>query len=135
MLTTAARREQNQPEDGISTAVLSLLLRTGDGAHAELERLAVSLLQRAGITGFTPKHTARLSDGRRVEIDIAFVDRRIAIELDGYAFHSATGAFRRDLRRGNRLTADGWTVRRFSWDDLLRDPEAFLAAVVELLSV
>jgi hypothetical protein len=30
--------------------------------------------------------------------------------------------------------AAGWTVRRFSWDDLLGDPESFLATVVELLS-
>lgn len=163
VLTTAARRERDHPGSGIalidhakqkravrqedlersfarhpgcwgSTSMRSLLLRTGIGAHSELERLAVSLLRGAGITGFEPNFTTRLRDGAPVEIDIAFVDRRIAIELDGYAFHSGAGAFRYDLRRGNRLMADGWTVRRFSWDDLLGDPDAFLATIVELLS-
>jgi very-short-patch-repair endonuclease len=163
VLTTAARRERACPGSGIalidhakqtravrqeeldrsfarhpgcwgSTTIRALLLRTGNGAHSELERLAVSILRDAGITGFEPNHTTRLSDGQPVEIDIAFVDRRIAIELDGYAFHSGASAFRRDLRRGNRLMKDGWTVRRFSWDDLLGDPESFLATIIELLS-
>jgi hypothetical protein len=147
VLTTAARRERACPGSGIalidhakqtravrqeeldrsfarhpgcwgSATIRALLLRTGNGAHSELERLAVSILRDAGITGF----------------DIAFVDRRIAIELDGYAFHSGASAFRRDLRRGNRLMKDGWTVRRFSWDDLLGDPESFLATIIQLLS-
>lgn len=163
VLTDAARRERVEPGSGIalidrakqtravrqeelersfarhpgcwgSTTMRTLLRRTGNRAHSELERLAVSILQSAGITGFEPNYTTRLRDGSPVEIDIAFVDQRIAIELDGYAFHSSASAFRRDLRRGNRLMEAGWTVRRFSWDDLIRDPESFLATVVELLS-
>lgn len=117
-----------------SATIRRLLARTGDGAHSELERLALSLLKGAGIVGFTPNLTVRLSDGTSAEIDIAFPDRRIAIELDGYAFHSGADAFRSDVRRGNRLLADGWTVRRFTWDDLLRDPDAFVTTVLELLA-
>ena len=112
-----------------------LLERTGDGAHSELERLAVSLLRQAGITGFRPNLTVRLRDGSRAEIDIAFPERRLAIELDGFAFHSSAQAFRSDVRRGNRLLADGWTVRRFTWDDLLGDPDGFITSVLELLAV
>lgn len=118
-----------------SRTIRTLLLRTGNGAHSELERLAVSTLRRAGITGFRPNLMVRLSSGQPVEIDIAFVDRRIAIELDGFAFHSDADSFRYDRRRGNQLMADGWTVRRFTWDDLLADPDGFVATVLELLSV
>ena len=113
----------------------ALLDRTGDGAHSELERLGVSLLKEAGIIGFTPNLKVRLTGGRTAEIDLAFPDRRIAIELDGYAFHSGAAAFRRDLRRANALMRDGWTVRRFSWDDLLNDPDGFVATVAELLAL
>ena len=116
-----------------STTIRRLLVRTGDGAHSELERLAISQLRRAGITGFEPNLTVRLHDGISVEIDIAFPERRIAIELDGYAFHSGAESFRRDVRRGNQLMANGWTVRRFTWDDLLHDPDGFIATVRELL--
>lgn len=116
-----------------STTIRRLLARTGDGAHSELERLALSLLRRNGIDGFKPNLTVQLLDRNSVEIDIAFPERRIAIELDGYAFRSGAEAFRRDVRRGHRLMADGWTVRRFTWDDLLHDPDGFVATVRELL--
>ena len=118
-----------------SATIRSLLRRTGDGAHSELERLAVSLLRGAGITGFEPNLVVRLAPGLVVEIDIAFDDRRIAIELDGHAFHSGAQAFRRDLRRVNALMRAGWTVRRFSWDDLVGDPDGFVETVRELLAV
>lgn len=118
-----------------SRTIRTLLRQTGDGAHSELERLAVAILRRAEITGFKPNLTVRLSDGEYAEIDIAFADRRVAIELDGFAYHSGADAFRSDLRRGNWLMADGWTVRRFTWDDVVGDPEGFLATVLELLSV
>ncbi len=118
-----------------SSTMRTLLARTGDGAHSELERVAVATLRSAGITGFRPNLTVRLSDGSVAEIDIAFVDRRIAIELDGFAFHSSASSFRRDLRRSNRLMADGWTVRRFSWDDVVGDPQGFIDTVLELLAV
>lgn len=116
-----------------STTIRTLLARTGDGAHSELERIAVALLRKAGITGFTPNLVTRLRSGHVVEIDIAFADRKVAIELDGFAAHSGASAFRRDRRRGNRLMADGWTVRRFTWDDLVADPDGFVATVLELL--
>ena len=99
--TRAVRQEDLQRSFGLhtgcwgSTTIRTLLLRTGDRAQSELERLAVSLLRRAGITGFEPNLTVRLKDGQAVEIDIAFPDRRIAIELDGYAFHSGADAFRK----------------------------------------
>lgn len=129
------RAFERHPGGWGSQTIRTLLRRTGDGAHSELERLAISVLRSAGITGFKPNQTVRLSSGEAVEIDIAFVDRRIAIELDGFAFHSDADSFRYDRRRGNRLMADGWTVRRFTWDDLVGDPDGFIATVLELLAV
>jgi hypothetical protein len=31
--------------------------------------------------------------------------------------------------------ADGWTVRRFSWDDVVGDPQRFIDTVLELLAL
>ncbi|HEY5821895.1 MAG TPA: DUF559 domain-containing protein [Propionibacteriaceae bacterium] len=116
-----------------SRAMRRLLDRTGDRAHSELERMAVRLLRAAGITGFTLNHKTRLSSGRPVELDIAFKDRRFVIELDGYAYHSNPDAHRADLRRANELMADGWIVRRFTYADLLNDPDGFIRCVLEVL--
>ncbi len=110
-----------------------LLDRTGDRAHSELERLGVELLRAAGITGFVVNLRTTLSSGRPVEFDIGFKERRFAIELDGYAYHSGPDAHRADVRRANEIMADGWVIRRFTYTDLLNDPEGFIATVLEVL--
>lgn len=115
-------------------AVRRLLDRTGDRAHSELERLAVRLLHQAGVTGFAVNWRTTLSSGRPVELDIAFRQRRLAIELDGYAYHSSPEAHRADLNRANELMADGWVVRRFTYADLIADPEGFIRQVLEVLA-
>ena len=94
-----------------------LLDRTGDRAHSELERMAVSLLRAAGITGFEINYRTRLRFGRRVEFDIAFRDRKVALELDGYAYHAGPDEHRADVRRANEIMADGWALRRFTYSD------------------
>jgi len=111
-----------------------LLDRTGDRAHSELERMAVALLRAAGITGFVVNFGTTLSSGRRVEFDIAFKERRVALELDGYAYHSSPEEHRADLRRANEVMADGWILRRFTYSDLLTDPDGFIATVREVLA-
>ncbi|SDT41181.1 Protein of unknown function [Friedmanniella luteola] len=71
----------------------------------------------------------------RVAVDRAFVDRRVALELDGHAYHSGPDAHRADVRRANDVMAAGWTVRRFTWSDLLTDPDGFIATVRDVLAI
>ena len=118
-----------------SLAMRRLLDRTGDRAHSELERLAVRLLRAAGITGFVVNYRTVLPGGRPVELDVAFVERRVALELDGWAYHAGPEAHRTDVRRANDIMAAGWTVRRFTWSDLLADPDGFVATVREVLAI
>lgn len=53
-------------------------------------------------------------NGRRYRIDIALPDQKIAIEVDGYKFHSGRESFDADKKRQNDLVSDGWTVLRFT---------------------
>lgn len=115
-------------------AMRRVLDRTGDRAHSELERLAVGLLREAGVTGFAVNWRTTLSSGRPVELDIAFRQRRLAIELDGYAYHSSPESHRADLNRANELMADGWVVRRFTYADLIADPDGFVRTVLAVLA-
>jgi very-short-patch-repair endonuclease len=63
------------------------------------------------------------SAGRFIaRVDAAYSDRRIAIEVDGFAAHSSPEAFQRDRTRQNRLVALGWTVLRFTWSDVVQRP-------------
>ncbi|MGI9196345.1 MAG: endonuclease domain-containing protein [Candidatus Nanopelagicales bacterium] len=64
------------------------------------------------------------------EIDFALKELRIAIEVDGRAFHSDRSSFERDRRRQNLLVLGGWCVLRFTWEQITRDPEAVIACIV-----
>jgi len=114
-------------------AMRRLLERTGDRAHSELERMAVRLLRAAGITGFVLNHRTVLPGGRVVELDIAFPALAVALELDGYAYHSSPEAMRADLQRANAIMAAGWVLRRYTYADLLGDPDGFIASVRDLV--
>ena len=61
--------------------------------------------------------------GRAAELDAAWPDARVAVELDGAAFHGNRAARERDLRRDSALAALGWVVLRFSYARLVSDPE------------
>ena len=76
-----------------------------------------------------------IRSGRRLlgRVDFAFPDRRLAIEVDGYEHHASLDAFQRDRARQNDLVAAGWTVLRFTWDDVHQRPERVAAAILRLL--
>lgn len=67
-------------------------------------------------------------------IDFAWPRARLAVEVDGYADHSSWDDFGADRRRQNGLVLAGWTVLRFTWDDVVRRPAAVAAALRRGLS-
>lgn len=107
-----------------AAACRRLLDAAADGARSEAERLVVRLLRQAGIGGWHANFTV----GNYV-VDIAFPRQRVAIEIDGWAFHSDHAAFQNDRLRQNRLALAGWQVLRFTWLDLTQHPERVLAEI------
>lgn len=116
-----------------TTVMRELLERTGDRAHSNLERLGAKLLTDAGLTGFVVNLAIRLPSGRRMEIDIGFEARKLAIELDGFQYHSSPESHAVDLERQNTLVAAGWTVLRYGPDVLNNEPERFVREVLDAL--
>lgn len=101
-----------------------LLRAAGDRAASEAERLMITLLRGAGLTGWLR--------GYRVggyELDFAFPAKRIAIEVDGWAWHSDAKRFGVDRQRQNALVLAGWTVLRFTWHDLANRADSVIAQV------
>jgi very-short-patch-repair endonuclease len=62
-------------------------------------------------------------------LDFAFVAQRVAIEIDGRAWHTASDRFQNDRSRQNRLVLLGWTVLRFTWADLIGRPDEVIRQV------
>jgi very-short-patch-repair endonuclease len=59
-----------------------------------------------------------------VHLDAAVPELKIAIELDGAAFHGSAQDRERDTRRDVALAALGWVVLRFSYRRLTTEPAA-----------
>ncbi len=67
--------------------------------------------------------------GRRYVLDAAWEDVKLAVELDGAAFHGSREQRERDLRRDAGLAAAGWLVIRFSHHRLTTEPDACRAEI------
>ncbi|MGB2710212.1 MAG: DUF559 domain-containing protein, partial [Conexibacter sp.] len=67
------------------------------------------------------------------EIDASWPQARLAVELDGFAHHRHRRAFARDRAKGNALARAGWTLLRFTHDDVVRRPAQVASSVVDML--
>ncbi|MDH6280322.1 very-short-patch-repair endonuclease [Prescottella agglutinans] len=126
--TLEAVHERNPGRHGASAAA-RLLRAAGEGGASEAERMLHRLLRQAGLTGWRPHvHSCGY------EIDVAFVSERIAIEVDGWAWHRDVDRFNRDAQRQNALMNAGWHVLRFTWHHLRNDPEGVIAQIRQALA-
>jgi hypothetical protein len=102
-----------------------LLDLVADGCESELEIWGVTrvLPGPPRLPAWIQQYPILLGDGRRVRLDAAYPEARVAVELDGAAFHGSREARERDLRRDSALAALGWVVLRFSYARLMSDPE------------
>ncbi len=99
-----------------------------DGARSEAERLLVKLLREAGITGWRTNYPIG-----GYKVDVAFPKQKVAIEVDGWAFHSDPEAFAKDRKRQNNIALLGWKVLRFTWLDLTEYPQRVIAEIKDAI--
>lgn len=104
------------------------MLASFDGAAMAAERRLLSLVRASSLSGWVANFGVDVS-GRRVVIDLAFPATKIAIEVDGFAYHSDVAAFRSDRVRQNALVTAGWLVLRFTWYDLVERPDSVVAEI------
>jgi hypothetical protein len=107
------------------------------GCESELEIWGVRhvLPGPPDLPRWVQQYRIRLETGRWIELDAAYPEARVAVELDGAAFHGSRSARERDLRRDSALAVLGWVVLRFSYARLIADPEGCrreIEAVVRL---
>lgn len=88
-----------------------------------LERTAADVFRRAGVPPPAWNQRLRLADGRAVEPDCLWQAARLVVELDGLRFHSTDHQRGRDQARQNALVLAGYRVLRFTWRDVVHEPE------------
>lgn len=98
-------------------------------AESPMESVLRWVLLDAGLPVPVLQHRIYDGLGRFVgRADLAWPQFRVLVEFDG-DLHRDRAVFVNDLRRQNRLIAEGWTVLRFSSADLLGRPGEVVEAI------
>jgi very-short-patch-repair endonuclease len=81
-----------------------------------------AIVIEARLTGFVTQLTIE-EDGLTFRVDLGDPERRLVAEADSFEFHGKRAALDRDCRRYDELISRGWLVLRFSWEQVMFDPE------------
>jgi very-short-patch-repair endonuclease len=95
-----------------SPSLQAMLSRYMIGSAPTRSVLEERFLRRCDDHGLRRPETNTRIEG--IEVDFAWRDARLIVEVDGYAFHRSSSAFEADRARDVTLTLAGWRVLRFT---------------------
>jgi very-short-patch-repair endonuclease len=104
---------------GIAELARMVAVRSpGATSGSGLETRFLRLIRRTGLP--EPERQHRIRDRGRLlaRVDFAYPDVKLAIETDGYRWHSSRQRWEHDLGRRNALTSTGWRVVHVTSTDL-----------------
>lgn len=114
------------------------ILRVGRAARAEAANPFESVVRAVALTvpGLQLEPQVVI-DGPHVwaRPDLVDRDRMLVVECESFEWHATRAGFRKDLRRYTLLTADGWVVLRFSWEDAMLRPWFIREVLVRVAGV
>jgi very-short-patch-repair endonuclease len=95
-----------------------------DGCQSELEIWGcVQVLRAPGMPPFVQQRRV-VVDGEVFFLDAAYDEVRLAVELDGAAWHGSRQQRERDIRRDALLATVGWQTLRFGFRRMTTAPDA-----------
>jgi hypothetical protein len=112
----------------------SIIEAAAAGAWSAAVRRLHQILRGAGIGGWVANHAVDLPTGARAVVDIWFPSARLAVEVDGQAWHVSRTRFQDDRTRQNALVLAGCTVLRFTWRDVQHAPHRVVREVRRALA-
>ena len=71
----------------------------------------------------------------RAQLVAARRELMIILEADSYEWHGGRAALARDARRYNWFVVHGWLVLRFSWEDVMFDPDYVLEVITAVVAL
>jgi hypothetical protein len=113
---------------GIVT-VRGLIPMARPAAESPMESEARLVLLDGGLPEPVLQHEIVDRDGRLWRVDFAWPDRRVAVEYDGFDWHSSPEALRRDRQKRAALEEIGWRVVSIVSDDVRRHGEVMVRRI------
>ncbi len=102
--------------------------------ESELEARAWRLLVGGGLPVPVRQYEVRSKGHLVARVDFAYPLQMLAIEADGFRFHSKASDWRRERYRQNALIRLGWIVYRITWEDVIRGKRRFREDIALLLA-
>ena len=129
-LDAVLARSRGRPGTGRLRLLLTQLAGDCPFPSSELERRFLELVRSAGL----PEPVANgFVAGWRV--DFHWPEHHLAVETDGRAAHAHVLAFETDRGRDLDLALAGWRVLRFSWRQVVEEPERVVASLRRSLAL
>jgi very-short-patch-repair endonuclease len=100
--------------------------------RSELEEQFIRLLDRHALP--RPQTNVHVQVPGVGEVDCAWPDQRLVLELDSRAAHATHAAFEADRERDRLLQTAGWRTIRVTWRQLMDDRARLVADVRTLLA-
>lgn len=92
------------------------------GAESPMESEARLVMLDGGLPEPVLQYEIVDRDGRLWRVDFAWPGRRVAVEFDGFDWHSSPEALRKDRQKRAALEEIGWRVSSIVSDDVRRQP-------------
>jgi very-short-patch-repair endonuclease len=110
--------------------LVSRLTEMDSVAEGELLRLLLDAGIETPVSQFTIRESGRLL----ARVDFAWPASRVALELDGYAYHADYRTFVHDRERGSRVVAAGWALLRTTPSSMSQAPHQVVEDVRRALA-
>lgn len=127
---------ERHPRPPGAVMIREAIARAGEPATvvpSDGEDRFAALVEGAGIAMPSHRYGVPL-DGDWVEVDYAWPELRVAVEVDS-TFHDNDDSYETDHARDQTLMAEGWLVFRVTWKQLVFEPEKVLVRLRRLPKV
>jgi len=102
--------------------------------HGELEARWLRLLKDVGIPDPVREEVIE-GDGFLGRVDYLWPACNVAVETDGFRWHTSRHAWRRDVTKRNLLARRGYRFMTVTWEDVVEEPAATIDSVRDLLRI
>lgn len=89
-----------------------------------------------GVAGIVVEPQVRIRyEDFYARVDLADEELRLVLEADSHEFHSGRKGFDRDCRRYNGLVTRDWLVLRFTWEQVMFEPDVVHRDISDIVAV
>ena len=100
-----------------------------------LEQRLLSVIESGGLPRPTPQFTPPWLAPTAGRVDLAYPEHKLIIEGDSRKWHLLIESFETDRQRDNQAQLAGWRILRFTWRQIMEEPETIIASVTAALRV